>query len=124
MSKTGKYDKHIQLYMTSQMHDFVQLVARRQQTTMSDVIRQAIREYLDVQEDLIGSRSRLGARVLRSLEGMQQRLLEQTTRQGRLQLAAMIVLFERLEAVEPGTLAKIVELAEHPKIVKAVGGKE
>ncbi len=124
MSKTGKYNKHVQLYMTSEMHDFVQLMASRQQTTMADVIRQAVRDQLDVQEDVIGSRSRLGVRVMKGLEGMQQRLLEQTARQGRLQLAAMIVLFQRLEVIEPGTLAEVIKLAEHPKIVKALGGEK
>ena len=61
---------------------------------------------------------------MKGLERMQRRLLQQTAHQGQLQLAALIVLFERLEVIEPGTLAKVIELAEHPKIVKAIEGEE
>ena len=59
---------------------------------VSDVIRQAIREYLDVQEDLLGSRSRLGRTVISRLETMQFQLLRQLRHLSKLLLAAMIIL--------------------------------
>jgi predicted DNA-binding protein len=123
MPNTGRYTKHLQLYVEPEMHQFLKILAERQSVTMNEVIREAIREYVDVQEDVMNSRSRLGARVIGRLEKMQHRLLEQGAYQARLQLAAMILLLTEQGLDAPGTLAHIVELTEHPKIVEAVGGK-
>ena len=55
------YDRTLKVRVTKEMHEFLELLAKRQNTSKADVIRQAIREYLDEQEDVIGSRSRLGS---------------------------------------------------------------
>ena len=120
MPNTGRFTKHIQLYVEPEMHQFLKILAERQKVALNDVIRTAIREYVDAQEDLLNTRSRLGTGVLGRLDKMQSRLLEQSAYQGRLQLAAMIVLLTEQGLDAPGTLTRIVELAEHPKIIKAV----
>jgi predicted DNA-binding protein len=120
MPNTGRFTKHIQLYVEPEMHQFLKILAERQKVALNDVIRTAIREYVDAQEDLLNTRSRLGAGVLGRLDKMQSRLLEQSAYQGRLQLAAMIVLLTEQGLDAPGTLTRIVDLAEHPKIVQAV----
>ncbi|MDD3827413.1 MAG: ribbon-helix-helix protein, CopG family [Anaerolineae bacterium] len=120
MPNTGRFTKHLQLYVEPEMYQFLKILAERQNVTMNEVIREAIRRYVDAQEDVMNSRSRLGAGVIRRLEDVQRRLLAQGAYQARLQLAAMVILLTEQGLDAPGTLARIVELAEHPKIIKAV----
>ncbi len=54
------YSKHISAYVTPEMYQFLQLLAERHKASISDVVRQAVREHLDEQEDVMSSRSRLG----------------------------------------------------------------
>jgi predicted DNA-binding protein len=105
------------------MHQFLKILAERQNVTMNEVIREAIREYVDGREDMMNSRRRLGAGVIRRLEKVQRQLLAQGTYQARLQLAAMVILLTEQGLDEPGTMAQIVKLSEHPKIAEAVGGQ-
>ena len=56
----GKYPEEVSVPMTAQMYQFVELLAKRERGSKADVIRQAIREHLDEQEDVMGSRSRVG----------------------------------------------------------------
>ena len=123
MPNTGRFTKHLQLYVEPEMHQFLKILAERQKTTMNEVIREAIRTYVDAQEDVMNSRSRLGAGVIRRLDDVQRRLQAQGAYQARLQLAAMVILLTEQGLDEPGTMAQIVKLAEHPKIVEAVGGQ-
>ena len=46
MTKTGRYTKRVWLQVTPEMYQFVELMAERQRSSVNDVIRQAIREYL------------------------------------------------------------------------------
>jgi hypothetical protein len=98
MTKTGRYTKRVWLQVTPEMYQFVALMADRQRSSVNDVIRQAIREYLDVQEDLLGSRSRLGRTVI-----------------GRL-LAAMIILMTERGQDSKQVISRISNLASHPEL--------
>ncbi len=73
------------------MHQYVKLMAERNDTSMNDVIRQAIREYLDHQEDLITSRSRLGRTVMRELGKMHHEILNQLAHLAKLIVAAVVI---------------------------------
>ena len=48
------YDKQFTVQVTEQMLHFIDLIAKRQGTSRAEVTRQALREYLDAQEELIG----------------------------------------------------------------------
>jgi hypothetical protein len=124
MANTGQYTKHLEVYVTKQMHQFLKLMAERQDTSINDVIRQAIREYLDVQEDVIGSRSRLGFTVQRRLDEMRSRILQQTAHQGKLQLAATIVLLSEQGLSGQEVVRRITDLASRPELNRIVETKE
>ena len=89
---SATYKARINVPVTPQMHDFVQVLARRQRTTVADVARQALREYLDVQEDLIGSRSRMGSRITHQIAEMRDQLLDQQLRADTVLLAAILMM--------------------------------
>jgi hypothetical protein len=87
-------------------------MAKRQGTSRAEVTRQALREYLDTQEELIGSRSRLGRTVMGQIEVVQNRLVRQLNHMSALLLAAVI-----LQQIQRGgsggqVMEQIVELAE------------
>ena len=105
------YTKFVGLYVTPQMEDFLKVLAKRQKATLSDVVRQAIREYLDVQESLIGSRSRLGRTVMNELQTTQNRIGQQLNHMTALLLAAVVL--QQLQRGEPGNrlMEQIVQLA-------------
>ena len=90
MSKSGQYTKEARVAMTEQMYQFLNLMAERNKTSISDLVRQAIREHLDIQEDIITSRSRLGRTVMRRLDIMHSQLLDQLTHLTKLMLAATV----------------------------------
>ena len=73
--------------------------------------RQALREYLDAQEDLIGSRSRLSRSVMDQIELVQNRLVRQLNHMSALLLAAVIL--QQIQRGESGSQAmeQIVQLA-------------
>jgi len=95
------------------MRHLVEALARRQHITVADVARQAIREYLDAQEDVIGSRSRFGSKVARQLEELQNRLSEQQIRADAMLLAAIILQQMRRGAEGSEVLAQVVQLTDH-----------
>jgi Arc/MetJ-type ribon-helix-helix transcriptional regulator len=105
------YDRQFTIQVTEQMLHFIDLMAKRQQTSRAEVTRQALREYLDAQEQLIGSRSRLGRSVMSELEMMQNRLVRQLNHMSALLLAAVIL--QQIQRGESGgqVMEQIVELA-------------
>jgi Arc/MetJ-type ribon-helix-helix transcriptional regulator len=123
MTKTGRYTKRVWLQITPEMYQFVALMADRQRSSVNDVIRQAIREYLDVQEDLLGSRSRLGRTVISRLETMQFQLLQQLRHLSKLLLAAMIILMTQKGQDSKQVISHISNLASHPELDKILEPK-
>ena len=109
----GKYPREVSVPMTAQMHQFLEQLAERNHISLADVVRQAIREYLDVQEDLMGSRSRMGNRVAHQLDLIRQQMLEQQIRSDIHLLAAIILLEMRSGRQGADVLAQIAKLAAH-----------
>ena len=109
----GKYPREVSVPMTAQMHQFLEQLAERNHISLADVVRQAIREYLDVQEDLMGSRSRMGNRVAHQLDLIRQQMLEQQIRSDSHLLAAIILLEMRAGRQGADVLAQIAKLAAH-----------
>ena len=105
------YDKQFTVQVTEQMLHFIDLMAKRQGTSRAEVTRQALREYLDAQEELIGSRSRLGRTVMSGMETMQNRLVRQLNHMSALLLAAVIL--QQIQHGESGSrvMEQIVQLA-------------
>jgi metal-responsive CopG/Arc/MetJ family transcriptional regulator len=105
------YDKQYTVQVTEQMLHFVDLMAQRQRTSRAEVTRQALREYLDGQEELIGSRSRLGRTVMSEIEAVQKRLARQLHHMSALLLAAVIL--QQIQRGESGArvMEQIVQLA-------------
>jgi len=108
-----KYDERITVAITSQMAEYLRRIAGRQRTSVGDIVRQAVREYLDRQEDVIGSRSRVGSRIARQLEQMPTRFLQQHLHTSTLLLAAVILLQMKQGAQGSDVLAQIAQLASH-----------
>jgi hypothetical protein len=108
----AKYDARINVPVTKQMRHFVEVLAKRQETNVAEVTRQALREYLDVQEELIGSRSRLGRTVMGQIEVVQNRLVRQLNHMSALLLAAVIL--QQTQRGESGgrVMEQIVQLAD------------
>ena len=109
--KAGKYDRQLTIHLTAPMFELLQTLADRQRTSIGDLIRQAVRDYLDVQDGLLGSRSRMGNRVARQLEEIQNRLVKQLNHMSALLLAAVIL--QQVQRGEPGSrvMEQIVQLA-------------
>jgi metal-responsive CopG/Arc/MetJ family transcriptional regulator len=105
------YDKQFTIQVTEQMLHFIDLMAERQRSSRAEVTRQALREYLDGQEQLIGSRSRLGRTVMGQIEGVQNRLVRQLNHMSALLLAAVIL--QQIQRGESGgrVMEQIVQLA-------------
>jgi metal-responsive CopG/Arc/MetJ family transcriptional regulator len=105
------YDKQFTVQVTEQMLHFIDLMAKRQGTSRAEVTRQALREYLDTQEKLIGSRSRLGRTVMDQIEMVQNRLMRQINHMSALLLAAVIL--QQIQRGESGgqVMEQIVQLA-------------
>ena len=108
---SGKYPQEVSVPMTSQMYQLLDQLAEHDRVTKADVLRQALRDYLDVQDGLLGSRSRMGNRVARQLEEIQNRLVKQLNHMSALLLAAVIL--QQIQRGEPGdrVMEKIVQLA-------------
>ena len=105
------YDARINVPVTKQMRQFVEVLAKRQETNVAEVARQALREYLDAQEEMIVSRSRLGRSVMDQIELVQNRLVRQLNHMSALLLAAIIL--QQLQRGEAGNrlMEQIVQLA-------------
>ncbi len=105
------YDARINVPVTKQMRHFVEVLAKRQKTNVAEVTRQALREYLDAQEELIGSRSRLGRTVMDQITVVQNRLVRQLDQMSALLLAAVIL--QQIQRGESGSrvMEQIVQLA-------------
>jgi metal-responsive CopG/Arc/MetJ family transcriptional regulator len=105
------YDKQFTVQVTRQMLHFVDLMAERQRTSRAEVTRQALREYLDAQEQLIGSRSRLGRTVISEMDAMQSHLHRQLNQMSALLLAAVIL--QQMQRGESGdrVMEQIIQLA-------------
>ena len=108
-----KYDERISLAITSQMHDYLKLLADRQKTSVGDVVRQAVRDYIDHQDEVIGSRSRVGSRITRQLEQMQHQFLKQQSHAHVLLLAAIILSQMRHGTQGSEVLKQVAQLAAH-----------
>jgi Arc/MetJ-type ribon-helix-helix transcriptional regulator len=109
----GKYPEEVSVPMTAQMYQFLELLAKRERASKADLIRRAIRDHLDEQEDVMGSRSRVGSRIVRQLEQMQREFLQQHLHASALQLAAIILLQMKQGAQGSEVLDQIAELAAH-----------
>ena len=107
------YSRQFTIQVTEQMLHFIDTLAVRQNTSRADVVRQALRAYLDVQEDTIASRTRLGRGVISRLEQMEQRLLGQQMRADTLLLCAIIRMQMRQGVQGPDILDRINQLAAH-----------
>ena len=105
------YDEQFTVQVTEQMLNFIDVTARRQHASRAEVTRQALREYLDAQEELMGSRSRLGRSVMDQIELVQNRLVRQLNHMSALLLAAIIL--QQLQRGEAGNriMEQIVQLA-------------
>ena len=107
------YSRQFTIQVTEQMLHFIDTLAVRQNTSRADVVRQALRAYLDVQEDTIASRTRLGRGVISRLEQMGQRLLGQQMRADTLLLCAIILMQMRQGVQGADILDRINQLAAH-----------
>jgi predicted DNA-binding protein len=116
MSQT--YSKHVSAYVTTEMYQFLQLLAERHKVSVSDVVRQAIREHLDEQEDVIGSRSRLGRTMMDRMEAMHRQLLRQLLHLGKLLLAAVIVLLSEQGIDADQVVKRVTTVARQPALDK------
>jgi len=115
------YSRQFTIQVTEQMLHFIDTIALRQNTSRADVVRQALRAYLHVQEDTIASRTRLGRGVISRLDKMEQRLIEQQVHAGTMLLCSVILMEMRQGAQGSQILEEIYKLAEHAgKEVKAV----
>ena len=113
-----KYEARINVPVTVKMYQLADLLAKRQDTTLADVARQAIHEYLEAQEDLVNSRSRLGRTVMQELGKMHAEILGQLIHLTKLLLAGVIVLM-MAQGIEAGDAAKrIANLAKQPGLGK------
>lgn len=109
--KPATYGKQFTVQVTEQMLQFIDGVALRQHTSRADITRQALREYLDMQENLIGSRSRLGRTVMNELQATRNRIGQQLNHMTALLLAAVVL--QQLQRGEPGDriMEQITQLA-------------
>jgi len=122
MTKSGRYSSEIRLFVTPETHQFLKLMAERHNLSMNDLLRQAIREHLDQQEDLITSRSRLGRTVMGRLEAMHHQLLGQLNHLSLLLLAAMLILLAEQGQDTAQVTRRILKLAEQPALERLVKG--
>jgi hypothetical protein len=109
----GQYPEEVSVPMTAQMCQHVEQLAQRTRVSKADIIRQAVRDYIDHQDEVLGSRSRVGSRIARQLEEMQGQFLERQTHTATLLLAAIILIQMRQGTQGSDVLKQIVQLAAH-----------
>jgi len=115
---TPKYEARINVPVTDKMYQLADLLAKRQGTTLADVARQAIHEYLEAQEDVVNSRSRLGRAVMGRMEVMQDQLLRQLLHLSKLLLAAVIVLLSEQGIDANQVVKRVTTVARQPALDK------
>lgn len=113
-----KYEARINVPVTARMYQLADLLAKRQDTTLADVARQAIHEYLEAQEDLINSRSRLGRTVMGRMDAMHNQLLRQLLHLSKLLLAAVIVLLSEQGIDANQVVKRVTTVARQPALDK------
>ena len=119
----AQYDAQFTVQVTTQMLQFIDLLAVRHGISRAEVVRQAIREHLDRQEDVITSRSRLGRTVMSRLRTMHDQLLGRFTHLSKLLLAAMFILLTE-QGQDPAQVAqRVLKLANQPALDKLVKGR-
>jgi hypothetical protein len=109
----AKYTQFVALHVTPQVEMALKQLAERQKTSVSDIIRQAIGQYLETQTDVVGSRSRFGNQVKRQLEEMQTQFLQQHLTTSTFLLAAIILVQMKQGTRGGDVLDQIAELAAH-----------
>ena len=115
------YSRQFTIQVTEQMLHFIDARALRQDASRADVVRQALRAYLDVQEDTIASRTRLGRGVMSWLDKMEHRLLGQQMHADTVLLSAIILMQMRQGVQGAEFLDEINRLADHAaKEIEAV----
>ena len=115
------YSRQFTIQVTEQMLHFIDALALRQDASRADVVRQALRAYLDVQEDTIASRTRLGRGVMSRLDKMEHRLLGQQMHADTVLLSAIILMQMRKGVQGAEFLDEINRLADHAaKEIEAV----
>ena len=87
----GQYNRHITIHFTQQTLELLQTLANRQRTSIGDLVRRAVYDHLEEQEDVMGSRSRLGRTVIGELEATRSRIVKQLNHMSALLLAAVIL---------------------------------
>ena len=110
---SAPYSRQFTIQVTDQTLQFIDALALRQHTSRSEIVRQAIREYLDVQENVIGSRSSVRQHRMAAVGGgMRNQLVRPVNRTSTLLLAAVIL--QQIEHGELGTrvMAQITRLAD------------
>lgn len=113
-----KYEARINVPVTARMYQLADLLAKRQDTTLADVARQAIHEYLEAQEDLVNSRSRLGRTVMSRMDTMHNQLLRQLLHLSKLLLAAVIVLLSEQGIDANQVVKRVTTVARQPALDK------
>jgi len=114
----AKYEARINVPVTARMYQLADLLAKRQGTTLAEVGRQALHEYLEAQEDLVNSRSRLGRTVMGRMDAMHNHLLRQTLHTSKLLLAAVIVLLSEQGIDAHQVVKRVTTVARQPGLDK------
>ena len=112
-SAKGQYNRQITIRFTESAFQLLETLANRQKASIGDLVRRAVHDYLDEQDDVLGSRSRTGSRIARQLEEMQGQYLQQQTHATVLLLAAIILLQMRQGAEGSEVLKQIAQLTAH-----------
>jgi len=113
LSAKGQYSRQITIRFTESAFHLLETLANRQKTSIGDLVRRAVHDYLDEQDDVLGSRSRTGSRIARQMEEMQGRYLQQQTHATVLLLAAIIVTQMRQGAEGSEVLKQIAQITAH-----------
>jgi metal-responsive CopG/Arc/MetJ family transcriptional regulator len=107
------YNKQFTIQVTDHTLHFIDTIALRQNTSRADVVRQAIRAFLEVREDTIASRTRIGRGVMSRLKEMEHVLLEQQMHADTLLLSAIILTQMRQGARGTEILDQVNQMAAH-----------
>ena len=113
--KKVKFDRQFTMHVTARTFQHLETLSNRQHTSVGDIVRQALREYLDSQDDVIGSRSRIGSRIKRQLEAMHKELLQQQVRHDSHLLAAIILLQMKQGAQGREVLEQVRQVVDHAR---------
>lgn len=121
MTKSGQYTKELRIFVTPEMHAYIQAIAERNHLTINDAARQALRDYIDAQ-DIPGSKSRFSRVLLAALEARQALVLAEMRHITKLILAALVAYITHTGLPLEDTINRITELARHPAMDRMVKG--